>query len=58
MKLERQNRGGSIKDRIAWSMIEDFPEGIDVLITGVGTGGHSTGCAETIKKKFPKVAAS
>lgn len=31
----------------------DFPEGIDVLITGVGTGGHITGCAEVLKARFP-----
>ncbi len=33
----------------------DFPEGIDVLITGVGTGGHITGCAQVLKKKWPKL---
>ena len=33
----------------------DFPEGIDVLITGVGTGGHITGCARILKKKWPKL---
>ena len=26
-----------------------------MLITGVGTGGHITGCAEVLKKKFPKL---
>jgi cysteine synthase A len=31
----------------------DFPEGFDVLITGVGTGGHITGVAEVLKKKHP-----
>jgi len=31
----------------------DFPEGIDYLITGVGTGGHITGVAEVLKQKFP-----
>jgi cysteine synthase len=39
----------------AQEIINDFPEGIDYLITGVGTGGHITGCAETLKKKFPKL---
>src|ERR1700729_4082029 len=29
----------------AQEILADFPEGIDVLITGVGTGGHITGCA-------------
>jgi cysteine synthase A len=31
----------------------DFPEGVDVLITGVGTGGHITGCAQVLKAKWP-----
>jgi len=33
----------------------DFPEGVDVIITGVGTGGHITGCAQVLKKKWPKL---
>jgi cysteine synthase A len=33
----------------------DFPEGIDALITGVGTGGHITGCARVLKKKWPRL---
>ncbi len=37
----------------AQEIIQDFPEGIDYLITGVGTGGHITGCGEVLKKKFP-----
>ena len=35
----------------------DFPDGIDVLITGVGTGGHITGCAETLKARWPNLKA-
>ena len=31
----------------------DFPAGIDALITGVGTGGHITGCAQALKAKWP-----
>lgn len=30
----------------------DFPEGLDYLITGVGTGGHITGCAQVLKETF------
>jgi cysteine synthase A len=32
---------------------QDFPEGIDYLITGVGTGGHITACADVLKMYFP-----
>ena len=39
----------------AAEIIADFPEGVDVLITGVGTGGHLTGCARALKKKWPKL---
>ena len=39
----------------AREIIEDFPDGLDVLITGVGTGGHITGCAQTLKAKWPKL---
>ncbi|MCE1188976.1 MAG: cysteine synthase A [Ignavibacteria bacterium] len=31
----------------------DFPEGIDYLVTGVGTGGHISGVADLLKEKFP-----
>lgn len=37
----------------AQEILADFHEGLDVLITGVGTGGHLTGCAETLKKVWP-----
>ena len=43
------------KKTTAWEIINDFPDGIDYLITGVGTGGHITGCAEVLKKKFPNL---
>ena len=39
----------------AAEIIEDFPEGFDYLITGVGTGGHITGIAKVLKKKFPGI---
>jgi len=39
----------------AREILADFPEGLDYLITGVGTGGHITGCAEVMKEKFPKL---
>lgn len=41
------------RKQTAKEILNDFPEGIDYLITGVGTGGHITGCAEVLKKEFP-----
>jgi cysteine synthase len=38
----------------AREILEDFRDSpIDVLITGVGTGGHITACAEVLKKEWP-----
>jgi cysteine synthase A len=37
----------------AQEILTDFPDGIDALITGVGTGGHLSGTARVLKAKFP-----
>ncbi len=37
----------------AQEILDDFPEGLDFLVTGVGTGGHITGCAEVLKERWP-----
>ena len=39
----------------AQEILADFPEGLDALITGVGTGGHLTGVARVLKAKFPQL---
>ena len=39
----------------AQEILADFPDGIDALITGVGTGGHLTGVARVLKAKFPNL---
>lgn len=39
----------------AKEILADFPDGIDFLITGVGTGGHITGVGEVLKQHFPKL---
>lgn len=39
----------------AQEILNDFPEGLDYIITGVGTGGHITGVAEILKAKFPNL---
>ena len=39
----------------AAEILADFPEGLDALITGVGTGGHLTGCARVLKAAWPRL---
>ncbi len=39
----------------AQEILKDFPDGLDYIITGVGTGGHITGIAKTVKEKYPDV---
>ena len=37
----------------AQEILADFPQGLDAMITGVGTGGHLTGCARVLKAHWP-----
>lgn len=39
----------------AMEIVEDFPEGLDYLVTGVGTGGHISGVAKILKQKMPSI---
>ncbi len=41
------------RETTAPEIIADFEDGLDYFITGVGTGGHITGCAEVLKEKWP-----
>ena len=43
------------KTTTALEILADFPDGLDYIITGVGTGGHITGVAEVLKKEFPNL---
>src|SRR5690606_6778306 len=43
------------RDTTAAEILADFPDGLDYLITGVGTGGHITGCAEALKAQVPSL---
>jgi cysteine synthase A len=43
------------KRTTAVELEKDFPQGIDYLITGVGTGGHISGCAQYLKGVFPDI---
>jgi cysteine synthase A len=39
----------------ALEIVRDFPDGLDYLITGVGTGGHITGASRVLKRHFPRL---
>jgi cysteine synthase A len=43
------------KQTTAQEILRDFPEGLDYMITGVGTGGHITGCDLILKEHFPQL---
>jgi cysteine synthase A len=43
------------RETTAQEIIKDFPDGLDYIISGVGTGGHITGVAEVLKEKFPNL---
>jgi len=42
-------------DYTAQEILADFPDGLDAIVTGVGTGGHITGCARALKKVWPQL---
>jgi cysteine synthase A len=39
----------------AREILADFPDGCDALVTGVGTGGHISGCAQVLKQAWPRL---
>ena len=39
----------------AQEILKDFPHGVDVIITGVGTGGHLSGVAKVLKPLWPQL---
>jgi cysteine synthase len=43
------------KRTTALEILNDFPDGLDYIITGVGTGGHISGVSEVLKARFPKL---
>jgi cysteine synthase A len=56
--LDQFNHPSNVKahyENTAEEIINDFPEGIDALVTGVGTGGTITGVGRRLKEKFPKI---
>ncbi|MEI6276624.1 MAG: cysteine synthase A [Prolixibacteraceae bacterium] len=55
MQFDNPSNVAAHENFTAAEIIADFPEGIDYLITGVGTGGHISGIAKVLKKQFPNL---
>jgi cysteine synthase A len=54
-QFENSSNPKAHRETTAQEILKDFPEGIDYLITGVGTGGHITGCGDVLKERFPQL---
>ena len=52
MQFESMSNVEIHRQTTAVEILEDFKTGLDYMITGVGTGGHITGCADVLKKQF------
>ncbi|MDD4974007.1 MAG: cysteine synthase A [Bacteriovorax sp.] len=55
MQFENRSNVEAHRQTTAKEIAEDFPNGLDFMIAGVGTGGHITGCADILKKQFQKL---
>ena len=55
MQFENQANTQVHIETTAEEILQDFPEGFDYLITGVGTGGHITGVARVLKARNPDI---
>ena len=55
MQFDNPSNVEAHKRTTAEEIARDFPDGLDYIITGVGTGGHITGCARVLKPKWPEV---
>jgi cysteine synthase A len=55
MQFENPSNVDAHRRTTAEEIAADFPDGLDYLITGVGTGGHITGCAEVLKERWRKL---
>ncbi len=55
MQFDNPSNISAHENTTAAEIVADFPEGIDYLITGVGTGGHITGVANVLKRHFPNI---
>jgi cysteine synthase A len=54
-QFENQSNVEAHKRTTAEEIFADFPDGLDYIITGVGTGGHITAVADVLKKRWPQL---
>lgn len=52
MQFENTDNLKAHRETTAQEIVKDFPEGVDYLISGVGTGGHLTAVGKILKEKF------
>jgi cysteine synthase A len=55
MQFENMSNPATHYKNTAQEIIADFPDGLDYVITGVGTGGHISGIAKALKEKWPDI---
>jgi cysteine synthase len=55
MQFDNQANTEIHRNTTVQEILNDFPEGLDYVIAGVGTGGHITACAQILKKSFPQL---
>jgi len=53
MQFENPSNPAVHRRTTAAEILADFPNGLDYVVTGVGTGGHITGVAEVLKERWP-----
>ncbi len=52
-QFENENNVKAHEETTAKELLNDFKEGFDVFVAGVGTGGTITGVGNILKKKYP-----
>jgi cysteine synthase A len=55
MQFENPSNVEAHRRTTAEEIFADFPDGLDYIITGVGTGGHITAVADVLKKRWPQL---
>lgn len=55
MQFDNQDNVKIHAETTAQEILKDFPDGLDYIVTGVGTGGHITAVGRVLKQKFPKL---